>query len=79
MAKEVRKLANRVQDAIQEVNAQIEGMGLQVQKISQETLRSQESIATSQDLLKEAVDAFQGIGAAANQLNSEARTLKEVL
>lgn len=79
VAGEVRKLANRVQDSIKEVNDQVGGISEEVKKISEATFRSQGGIDHSRGLLEQALDAFNGIATAANQLDAQAKEFKEIL
>lgn len=79
VAGEVRKLATRVQDSIQEVNAHIEGITGEITKISEATTRSQTGIANNQALNKQAVAAFKEIGSAARQLDEQAKAFKDIL
>lgn len=79
VADEVRKLATRVQDSIQEVNAHIEGITGEIKRISDVTNRSQQGITNSQQLTGQAMDEFSGIGAAARQLDEQARAFDKIL
>lgn len=78
VAGEVRKLATRVQDSIQEVNAHIEGITGEINKISEATIRSQTGITNNQALNKQAVAAFKEIGSAARQLDEQAKAFKDI-
>jgi methyl-accepting chemotaxis protein len=75
----VRKLANRVQDSIQEVNAHIEGISSEINKISDATLQSQSGISENQVLNEQAVSAFKDIGEAAKKLDEQAKGFKGIL
>ncbi|EFV78211.1 hypothetical protein HMPREF1013_01557 [Bacillus sp. 2_A_57_CT2] len=79
VAGEVRKLANRVQDSIQEVNAHIEGISDEINKISDATLQSQSGISENQVLNEHAVSAFKDIGEAARKLDEQAKGFKSIL
>ncbi|WP_370223665.1 methyl-accepting chemotaxis protein [Cytobacillus sp.] len=79
VAGEVRKLANLVQDSIQEVNAHIEGISDEINKISDATLQSQSGITENQALNEQAVSAFKDIGEAARKLDEQARGFKSIL
>ncbi|RSD26924.1 methyl-accepting chemotaxis protein [Mesobacillus subterraneus] len=79
VAGEVRKLATRVQDSIQEVNAHIEGISGEIGKISEATIRSQSGITNNQGLNEQAVEAFREIVNAARELDQQARTFKDLL
>jgi PAS domain S-box-containing protein len=79
VAGEVRKLATRVQDSIQEVNAHVEGIAGEINKISEATQRSQNGITNNQSLNEQAVSAFKEIGSAARELDKQAKTFKDIL
>lgn len=79
VAGEVRKLATRVQDSIQEVNAHIEGIAGEINKISEVTQRSQNGITNNKELNEQAVAAFKEIGIAARELDQQAKTFKDLL
>ena len=79
VAGEVRKLATRVQDSIQEVNAHVEGITGEIKKINEGTLRSQSGISNNQGLNEQAVLAFKEIGRAARRLDLQARDFKDIL
>lgn len=79
VAGEVRKLATRVQESIQEVNSHVDGITGEIKKISEATVRSQSGISTNQILDEQAVLAFKEIGSAAAQLDFQAKTFKEIL
>ena len=79
VAGEVRKLATRVQDSIQEVNAHVEGIAGEISKVSEATQRSQNGITNNQALNEQAVAAFKEIGSAARELDKQAKTFKDIL
>jgi PAS domain S-box-containing protein len=78
VAVEVRKLANRVQDSIKEVNSHIEGISSEINKISDVTLRSQQGISNSQKLITQAMEEFTGIETAARHLDIKASMFKDI-
>lgn len=79
VASEVRKLAGQVQEATKEVNMYVEGIVVQVQEIAKGTKHSQVVISDSQTRIQQAVDEFMGIGAAARQLDKQAKQLGIIL
>ncbi len=79
VAGEVRKLATRVQDSIQEVNGHVEGIAGEINKISEATRRSQNGINNNQALNEQAVATFKEIGSAARELDERAKTFKDIL
>ena len=79
VAGEVRKLANRVQDSIQEVSAHIKGISDEINKISDATLQSQSGISENQVHNEHAVSAFKDIGEAARKLDEQAKGFKSIL
>ncbi|WP_232423515.1 methyl-accepting chemotaxis protein [Bacillus massilioanorexius] len=79
VAGEVRKLATRVQESIQEVNSHIEGITGEIKKIGDVTNRSQIGITNSQKLIEQAMGEFNEIGTAARQLDLQAREFKDIL
>lgn len=79
VANEVRKLANGVQESIQEVNSHIEGITNEITKISEVTERSEKSITKSQELLAKAMEEFSEIGESSRQLDVHAKTFRDTL
>lgn len=78
VAKEVRKLATKVQESVQEANDHIVGITEEINRISEVTTNSQDSILKNQALNENAVLAFEEFGEAANQLDKQAKTLKKI-
>ncbi len=79
VAGEVRKLATRVQDSIQEVNNHIDGITGEITKINEATQRSQNGITNNRTLNEQAVFSFKEIGSAARELDEQAKNFKEIL
>ncbi|WP_175987678.1 methyl-accepting chemotaxis protein [Bacillus sp. Marseille-Q1617] len=79
VAGEVRKLATRVQESIGEVNARIDGITGEINKVSEGTIRSQTGISNNLILHEQAVAAFKEIGSAARQLDRQAKDFKTIL
>jgi PAS domain S-box-containing protein len=79
VAKEIQKLADRVEDSIQEAKSHIEGISGEINRINTVTLRSQAGISNSQKHIEQAMEEFNGIGTAALQLDSQAKTFKDIL
>ncbi|CAM3898454.1 methyl-accepting chemotaxis protein [Mesobacillus thioparans] len=79
VAGEVRKLATRVQDSIQEVNNHIDGITGEITKINEATQRSQNGITNNRTLNEQAVSSFKEIGSAARELDQQAKTFKDIL
>lgn len=78
VATEVRKLANRVQNSIQEVKSHIEGISGEIERISDVTIRSQLGITNNEKLIEQAMQEFISIGTAAQQLDTQAKSFKEL-
>ncbi|WP_257985828.1 methyl-accepting chemotaxis protein [Bacillus sp. M6-12] len=79
VASEVRKLATRAQESIQEVNSRIEGIKAEIKKIGEVIQRSQTGVLNSKTLIEEVQKEFSEIGLAADQLDSHAKTFREIL
>lgn len=79
VAGEIRKLASRVQDSLEDVNSHIEGISGEINKISEVTQRSQSGIGNSQSLIQQAMKEFSQIGEAARQLDGQAKAFEEIL
>ncbi|OAB47314.1 methyl-accepting chemotaxis protein [Paenibacillus antarcticus] len=79
VATEVRKLSKQAEEATKEVNANLEGIAAQVAEIAKGTKRSQTVITDSQHRTQQAVDEFTGFGEAARQLDTQAKTLADML
>lgn len=79
VADEVRNLARLVQNAIQEVNSNVENMMSEVTAMSKGTKHSQAGIENSLILTQQALDEFVEIGSAAAQLSHQAEDFKKFL
>lgn len=79
VAGEVRKLATKVQNSIQEVNSHVVGITDEINKISEATLTSQMGIANNQLYTEKVVSTFKEIGDTSKQLDIQAKTFKEIL
>lgn len=79
VANEVRKLANRVQDSVQEVNSHINGITDEISKVGLATERSQVSITNNQTLIQQASEEFKGIDKATQQLDDQSQIFKSLL
>ncbi|KWW21423.1 methyl-accepting chemotaxis protein [Peribacillus sp. FSL E2-0218] len=78
VAGEVRKLSNRVQDSIQEVNSHVEGITAEIAKISKVTAQSEEGIINNQTFNEQVVMAFKEVESASTQLDREVKSFKEI-
>lgn len=79
VANEVKKLALQVQEAAKDIQMTIEGISNQVGQISEGTNSSQKAIVHSQHEIQQAVNEFAGIGEAAEKLDIQAKTLRQML
>lgn len=79
VATEVRKLANQVEEATNEIRATVEGISKQVDKVSAGTKSSQKTIDNSQHLIQLAVDEFVGIGDSAGKLDMQVKILSQLI
>ncbi|WP_331490760.1 methyl-accepting chemotaxis protein [Aquibacillus rhizosphaerae] len=79
VAGEIRKLATKVQESVQDVNAHIEGITSETTKISDATERSQEGFAKNQELIEQAMEEFTGIGNSARELDIQAKVFKDIV
>ncbi|TRZ39768.1 PAS domain S-box protein [Niallia circulans] len=78
VAQEVRKLANRVQNSIQDINSHVEGITTEITKINEATVDSQQGVSENQTLNEKIVVSFKEIGDAAKELELQAVVLKEI-
>ncbi|MBD2845706.1 PAS domain-containing methyl-accepting chemotaxis protein [Paenibacillus sp. IB182496] len=75
VAAEVRKLAERVEEATTEARSRVENVSQQVARIGAGTDQTKRMIAACEQQVRQAVAAFQGIHAAAQQLDAQANGL----
>jgi PAS domain S-box-containing protein len=79
VAKEVRKLSSRVQDSITQVRDSVDAITLEVGKISKGTNQVQENIEDSQQQIQIALDDFKNIASSAQELDTQAREVMDIL
>ncbi len=79
VAKEVRKLAGRVSESIVEVRRNIEGITKEVTNITEGTNAAQENINRSHAQIRTAMEEFEDISAASEQLDARARDFDQII
>ncbi|MCI3925191.1 methyl-accepting chemotaxis protein [Paenibacillus sp. TRM 82003] len=79
VASEVRKLANQVQQAAQEIQTTITTITKQIDMLSGATKESQQAITNSQGQIQHALIEFTHIGEAAERLEAQAKAMKQLL
>ncbi len=79
VAKEVKKLAGRVSESIVEVRRNIEGITNEVSNITQGTNLAQENIVQSQSQIRTAMEEFEDISAASEQLDARAKDFNNII
>ncbi|OWR31861.1 chemotaxis protein [Saccharibacillus sp. O23] len=79
VAKEVRKLAGRVSESIVEVRRNIEGITKEVTNITEGTNAAQENINRSHSQIRTAMEEFEDISAASEQLDARARDFNSII
>lgn len=79
VAKEVRKLAGRVSESIVEVRRNIEGITKEVSNITEGTNLAQENIVQSQSQIRTAMEEFEDISAASEQLDARAKDFNNII
>ncbi|MDU0202122.1 methyl-accepting chemotaxis protein [Paenibacillus sp. MAH-36] len=79
VAGEIRKLAAQVEQATREANAYVEGIETRVREIGESTKRSRTAAEESRRRIQQAVEAFEGIGEAAHDLDGQAKEMKLIL
>ncbi|WP_420829941.1 methyl-accepting chemotaxis protein [Bacillus ectoiniformans] len=75
VAEEVRKLANRVQTAIKDINQNVEKMTAEVSKIK----HSHTDIKQSEILIQQVVEEFKGMSKDSAHLSVQAKSFREIL
>ncbi|PAQ14748.1 chemotaxis protein [Bacillaceae bacterium SAOS 7] len=76
VAKEVRKLSDRVEESIKEINGYMEGIITEVAKVSKGTAQMQESIQSGQSQVHTAINDFLSIHQASQQLDEQAKSFQ---
>lgn len=79
VAKEVRKLSSMVQDSIIQVKDSVDAITLEIDKISKGTNRVQENIEDSQQQIQIALDDFKNISSSAQDLDTQAREVMNII
>lgn len=79
VAKEVKKLAGRVSESIVEVRHNIEGITKEVTNITEGTNLAQENINQSQSQIRTAMEEFEDISAASEQLDARAKDFNTII
>lgn len=79
MAKEVRKLSSMVQDSIIKVRDSVDAITLEIGKISIGTNQVQENIEDSQQQVLVALEDFSKIASSAQNLDTQAREVMDIL
>jgi len=79
VAKEVRKLSSMVQDSIIQVKDSVDAITLEINKISKGTNQVQENIETSQQQIQIALDDFNNISSSAQDLDTQAREVMNII
>lgn len=79
VATEVRRLADQVKESVADVNDHIEGITVEVNRISDATIQSQIGLENGQKLIYQTLERFTEIGISAGQLDKQSRTFKDIL
>ncbi|MEK5398787.1 chemotaxis protein [Paenibacillus sp. VTT E-133280] len=79
VAKEVRKLSSMVQDSIIQVKDSVDAITLEIEKISKGTNQVQENIEDSQQQIQIALDDFKNISSSAQDLDTQAREVMNIV
>ncbi|OBR65055.1 chemotaxis protein [Paenibacillus oryzae] len=79
VADEVRKLSKQVEQAVKEVNGNLEAVTAQVADIAKGTSQSQTAIMENRNRIQEAVDGFKEIGKEAEQLELQAKQFAQLI
>jgi PAS domain S-box-containing protein len=79
VAKEVRKLSSMVQDSIIQVKDSVDAITLEIDKISIGTNQVQQNIEDSQQQIQIALDDFKNISSSAQDLDTQAREVMDIL
>jgi PAS domain S-box-containing protein len=79
VAKEVRKLSSMVQDSIIQVKDSVDAITLEIEKISKGTNQVQQNIEDSQQQIQIALDDFKNISSSAQDLDTQAREVMDII
>ncbi|WP_420493501.1 methyl-accepting chemotaxis protein [Rossellomorea marisflavi] len=79
VAKEVRKLSERVEKSIVEIRDNIEGITVEVKKITSGTDIAQHDIKESQTMIKHTVHDFSGLTMASTKLEEHAKRFQDII
>ncbi|WP_281365813.1 methyl-accepting chemotaxis protein [Paenibacillus alginolyticus] len=79
VADEVRKLAKQAEEATKEVNVSMESIAIQVGEVVNRIHKSQGIIQDGQSRILRAVEVFNRIGEAANDLEKQAKSLEDII
>ncbi|QHA34686.1 PAS domain-containing protein [Rossellomorea marisflavi] len=79
VAKEVRKLSERVEKSIVEIRDNIEGITVEVKKITSGTDTAQHDIKESQMMIKHTVHDFSGLTTASTKLEEHAKRFQDII
>ncbi|WP_050184238.1 methyl-accepting chemotaxis protein [Domibacillus robiginosus] len=79
VAKEVRKLSNRVENSIGDVRTHVDGIGVEIDRISSGTLRVQKYAVQSQEQIHATLGTFKGVAESAAKLDEQAQMLHNII
>jgi PAS domain S-box-containing protein len=79
VATEVRKLSEQVQTAAKDIRSAVEGISMQVGKVSSSSQLTRKQLVDSQQQIGQAAEEFSGISSAALKLDEQAKILTSML